>query len=44
MVADVKAGDPFSFGSMLSGLARIYIILFLVSLLLAAAVGQRKRV
>jgi len=44
MVADVKAGDPFSFGSMLAGLARIYIVLFLVSLLLAAAVGQKKRV
>lgn len=44
MVTDVKAGDPFSFGSMLAGLARIYIILFLVSLLLAAVIGQRKRV
>ena len=43
MVADVKAGDPFSLGSMLGGLARIYIILFLVSLGLAAAIGQRKR-
>jgi hypothetical protein len=43
MVADVKAGDPFSFGSMLAGLARIYIILFLVSLGLAAVVGQRKK-
>ncbi len=43
MVADVKAGDPFSFGSMMAGLARIYIILFLVSLGLAAVVGQRKR-
>ena len=44
MVADLKAGDPFAFGSMLAGLARIYIVLFLVSLLLAAAVGQKKRV
>ena len=43
MVADVKAGDPFSFGSMLAGLARIYIILFLVSLALAAVVGQKKQ-
>jgi hypothetical protein len=43
MVADVKAGDPFSFWNMLGGLARIYIILFLVSLAMAAAVGQRKR-
>ena len=42
-VADVKAGDPFSLWNMLGGLARIYIILFLVSLGLAAAVGQRKR-
>jgi len=43
MVADVRAGDPFSLWNMLGGLARIYIILFLVSLGLAAAVGQRKR-
>lgn len=43
MVADVKAGDPFSLWNMLGGLARIYIILFLVSVGLAAAVGQRKR-
>jgi hypothetical protein len=43
MVADVKASDPFSLWNMLGGLARIYIILFLVSLGLAAAIGQRKR-
>lgn len=43
MVAQVKAGDPFSLWNMLGGLARIYIILFLVSLGLAAAVGQRKQ-
>jgi len=43
MVEQVKAGDPFSLWNMLGGLARIYIILFLVSLGLAAAVGQRKR-
>lgn len=44
MIADIKAGDPFSFGSMLAGLARIYIVLFLVALLLAAVIGQKKRV
>jgi len=43
MVEQVKAGDPFSLWNMLGGLARIYIILFLVALGLAAAVGQRKR-
>lgn len=42
-LAEVKATDPFSFGSMLRGLAWIYIILFLVSLGLAATVGQTKR-
>jgi small-conductance mechanosensitive channel len=42
MVAEVKAGDPFSFGSMLVGLARIYIVLFLVALLMAAIIGQKK--
>ena len=42
-VADLKAGDPFSFGSMMTGLMLIYILLFIVSLLLAAAIGQKKR-
>ena len=41
--AAIKANDPFAFGRMLAGLAWIYIILFLVSLGLAAVVGQRKR-
>jgi hypothetical protein len=43
MVADLKAGDPFSLGAMLGGLARTYIVLFLVSLLLAAIVGEKKK-
>lgn len=41
--AAIKANDPFSFGRMLAGLAWIYIILFLVSLGLAAVIGQRKK-
>jgi hypothetical protein len=43
-VAQLKTYDPFSFWNMLGGLARIYIILFLVSVGMAAAVGQRKKV
>jgi hypothetical protein len=42
-LAELKVGDPFSFGRMLAGLAWIYIILFLVSLGLAAVIGQRKK-
>jgi len=41
--AAIKNSDPFSFGRMLAGLAWIYIILFLVSLGLAAVIGQRKK-
>lgn len=37
-----KGTDPFSFGSMLLGLARDYVIGFLISLILAAIVKRKK--
>jgi hypothetical protein len=36
-----KGSDPFSFGRMLTGLARNYIVGFIVAVLCAAVIGQR---
>ena len=41
-IAAAKGTDPFSFGSMLLGLARDYVIGFLISLVLAAIVKRKK--
>jgi hypothetical protein len=41
-VAAAKGTDPFSLGSMLLGLARDYIIGFLISLVLAAIIKRKK--
>ena len=41
-IAAAKGTDPFSFGSMILGLARDYIVGFLISLILAAIVKRKK--
>jgi Protein of unknown function (DUF4199) len=41
-IAAARGTDPFSFGSMLLGLARDYVIGFLISLALAAIVKRKK--
>lgn len=41
MIADSKGSDPFSFGAMLTGLARNYIVGFVAAVAIAAVVGQR---
>jgi hypothetical protein len=41
-IAEEKGKDPFSFGGMLTGLARNYIVGFLIAVLLAALIGQRR--
>jgi hypothetical protein len=41
-ITALQGTDPFSFGSMVLGLARDYIIGFLIALLLAAILGHKK--
>lgn len=42
MVSDAKGLDPFSFGSMMVGLARNCIVGFIAAVGLSAVIGQRK--